>query len=593
MLAHLVGALFVCAVAIVVVAPWHIVHRHVPEWDGAGFVLVAQKIAQSFEDGLLPGLSTLYFERIWRPIIFPVVAAPFFMLASGNILIAVTLTQCACALVTGCYVYLFLRDYVGLLRATVGASFVISLAWFANYTHLYFWSEPFWIAATGGVLFHLSAALRNNTQSWHFVAAGIWLGLMMDVRPAETVALAALPIIILLLWAYRSGGASVGDLFFLALQIIAATAAVGLKFVEDSNWWVYLLLLVAALIVAIRARRFFIESPVLGFLIVAEAVTITWHLPSLQMLYGWAYGNSFGLDAKLTDQIFRGLTLLRIVGELLKYYSPAVLVALTVIAAAALAGWRRGNIGERGKRLLIVIALAAIATLPIFVLHLLSGTSDDRRVMPALFLIYVGMVALALLPGGILPRVRLLMVTILAALQISLLVASALQIWSPAVDQIQWYTGQLRGPDTTPDPNPLVVDGLVALGVHSGFVLSYSLCRLGTDSCHSSQMPIYEHMAVSTLARERRLPLFVDSLDWWDLTKPETLADQFRVRRAQYILVDTFDDSTFPEINRAHPNYIDTVAFIKFVREGFPPGFSTVGCFTTMGRPICVYAITP
>jgi hypothetical protein len=212
--------------------------------------------------------------------------------------------------------------------------------------------------------------------------------------------------------------------------------------------------------------------------------------------------------------------------------------------------------------------------------------------MPAMFLLYIGLTALALLPGGLLPRIRLLAVTFLATLQITSVLANAYKIGSPAVDRLAQYTGSLRGPETSPDPAIAMLDGLLTLGIRSGFVIAYTNCLMGTDSCNGAGMPIFEHVAVSTLALERRLPIYMHYFGM-DLSHPETLAKQIRSGGADYVLVDMFDDAAFSEVDHTHPYFQLVKAFIEFARNGFPPGFTKLNCATILRRPMCAFAVAP
>jgi hypothetical protein len=171
------------------------------------------------------------------------------------------------------------------------------------------------------------------------------------------------------------------------------------------------------------------------------------------------------------------------------------------------------------------------------------------------------------------------------------LAANGLDIKNWRIYRIEQYTGVLAPPDTRPDPNAAMIDGLLSVGVREGFVSAYSHCLLGTDSCGAAQMPIFEHAAVSLIAQERRLPIWVHYLADLDRSKPDTFARQIRERGGKYVLVDMFAASDFPEINHKHPLFQLTQDFIEFARNGFPPGFSKLGCFETLGRPMCVYVV--
>ena len=113
--------LFLGAVVFILVFPWHAVNQRLPIWDAADFVLNAQKIVERFDGGLLAGLKGVYLERGWRPIIFPALAVPFFVLSEGQILLAVGLMQFAAVWLLAAYVFGFLRTMLSPARSVAGA----------------------------------------------------------------------------------------------------------------------------------------------------------------------------------------------------------------------------------------------------------------------------------------------------------------------------------------------------------------------------------------------------------------------------------------------------------------------------------------
>src|SRR5262245_66571021 len=95
--ADLYAVLLLAALVFITIFPWHAVNQRLPFWDAANFVSTSQKIADAFDTGVLTGLRALYLERWWRPILFPTVAAPFFLLSGGQIRLSVGLAQFAFA----------------------------------------------------------------------------------------------------------------------------------------------------------------------------------------------------------------------------------------------------------------------------------------------------------------------------------------------------------------------------------------------------------------------------------------------------------------------------------------------------------------
>lgn len=587
--------LFLSSLVFVIVFPWHMANQRVPIWDGADFVLNAQNIQTSFQGGVFNGIAALYSERGWRPIMFPAFAAPFFLILSGKIIPSVATTQYVCVVILATYVFLLLRDIIGDFRALVGCGIIVSLQWLADLSNV-FYSELFWLAAASGVLYHLEIGWRRGTSS-HFILAGIWLGIMGATRPAETVVLAVLPVGALVMHGWAYGAIRKADLAFLLLQLILAAAAAWLKTLPYRQGLLShpalppAMVVWAAFLIALRARRFFIEAPLLGFIVSAEAVTLAWHLPTMRTLYIWAYDTSFGWLAKLTDQKFSGLSPFSVLRELLNFYSPTVLAVLIVGSMLTITGLRRSDLTSSRSAPMMLIVTALLMAFPVAILMSLSGTSDPRRILPAVLVLYIGLVAYSLSPIGLFPRARCVIASLLMSVQVIIVAANGFDIQSPILYRLQDYTGHLRAPVTSPEPGGAVLDGLASLGIHKGRIIAFTYCYFDYANCEQKKLPAFEPMAVSTLARERRIPIYVHFVGDLDFSTPTTLAGQIKARNFDYVLIDMFDAPV--AVNHDVPYVAHTDHFIALERSGLPSGLIDRGCFSSLGRAICVIEASP
>lgn len=577
--------LLLCAAVFIIVMPWHAVNHRLPIWDSADYVLTVQNILGRSELGFLESLKAIYLERGWRPIIFPTLAVPFFWLADGQILLGVGLTQYFTVLLLASYIYLFLRQSVSSQKALIGSLLVISVQWITDFSNV-FYSELFWLAATAGVLYHLTSALRHASLL-HFVPAGLWLGLMGALRPIETATLASFPVAALVFHGWKQGGIRSADLGLFAAQLLAAGLAVWLLAMpHKQNFIVVALLAISALVSAYGFRSFFSASPLLGFLLIAEVVALAWHLPTIRLLYLWVYDTSFGPLAKLSDQRFSGLAPWTVFWELLQRYSPK---SLSVLAFASILGaakiWRSPHDADRSKAIAIVVAALLMMT-PMLILLSISGTSDMRRIMPGMLVLTLGLVVLSLSPNGFLPRTRTVLLFLVMAIQLANVTANGLNIRTPILLKAQELAGYLRPPYTGPDPNPPVLDGILGLGIRSGRVSAYTYCYRDYANCERKGIPMFEPVALSTLAKERRLHIHVHFIGDLDFSKPETLSAQIRGRGFDYVLVDMFDSPA--AVNWEDPYVIHTKNFISLVQGRLPAGLINLGCFSTLKRPICV-----
>jgi hypothetical protein len=581
--------LLLCCLVFIVVVPWHAVNQHLPIWDSADFVLNAQNILQRMQANLLDGIEALYLARGWRPLIFPALTVPFFWMADGRILAGVGLAQYFTAILLATYLYLFFRQTLPSQRALLATLLIVSLKWVVGFTSA-FYAELFWIAAGAGVLYHLSHALLARSAA-HFVVAGCWLGLMGALRPVETVVLGTLPVVALILSEWHHGRVRLSELAWFTVQFLGVAAAVGLLALPDRGRVLAGVLLCAAvLIIGWRARRVFSDSTVLGFVVSAEAVALAWHLPTIRLLYFWAYDTSFGPLAKLTDQKFLSAPPWTIFWRLLDHYSPWILGALFV---AALVGATQRLFDARDKcvrQVGIAMIAAFLMILPMLLIMSQSGTSDMRRVMPVMLVLFSGLLVMALNPAGLLSRTRFAVVGLLAGMQFLCAAATGLNMNANLLVKAQEFTGYYRRPDLGPDPNIPVLDGALGLGISRGQIAAYTYCYRDYANCERLGVAMFEPVALSTLAQERRLPIRVHFIGDLDFSKPATLSAQIRARGFNYVLVDMFDSPA--KVNWADPYVQHTKAFVALARGPMPVGLVSRGCFPVVKRSICIIEAT-
>jgi hypothetical protein len=337
------------------------------------------------------------------------------------------------------------------------------------------------------------------------------------------------------------------------------------------------------------ARRAFVHTPILSFFVVAECVAFAWNIPSIRMLYLWAHETSFGELAQVMDQSFRGVSPLAIFFALARQYSPLPLVIVLGAALLAVAGLINSRVSPFRFTAIRVIAVAVLMLAPMLVLYAVTGTSDFRRIMPAMLLLYAGLTGVALSPEGVLPRIRTAVVLLLMVAQVATASANGLAFHTPALVKVQQFLGPLRWPATGRDPNVPVLDGIVGLGISSGNIAAYTYCYRDYNTCTQRNIPPFEPSALGTLARERHLPIGVHFAGDLDFSKPETLAAQIRTRDFQYVLVDMFDSPAV--VNTADSYTRHTERFIALERGTLPHGLTRLGCFSTANRPICVLRI--
>jgi hypothetical protein len=586
--ADLYALLLLAALVFIAIFPWHAVNQRLPIWDSADFVLTSQKIADAFNTGLITGIKALYLERGWRPIIFPTLAAPFFLLTGSQIRLSVGLTQFASSLMLVVYVYSFLRQEYSSRRALAGAVLILGMPWLVNFSQLFF-AEMFCLAATAAIIHHVSIALRRSSRL-HYILAGVWLGLMGAARPIETAIVALVPVATLLAYAVRQKIVTVADVAAFVVQLVLVAVAVGLSTQPIRHGYVILpLVLASLLVIVLRARRLWTDSPLLASLICAELIALTWHLPTIRPLYLWVQETSFGIWAQVTDQRFKDVSPLVIFSQQIQYFSSELLLTLVVLAAPSAIGmFRRGSTGVHSRALALLVT-AALMIVPMLVLYSLTGTSDVRRLMPGVLVLYLGIVTFALAPHGLLHQIRPVCVLAIAVALFTVAAGNGLGVKSNGLLRVQSVFGYLRQPYVGQDPNGPVLESLLRMGISHGNISAYTRCYRAYEECERNSLPSFEPMALSTLARERDIPLYVHYVTDLDFSKPETLSRQILIRDFQYLLVDMAELKQ--PTNEADPYARHTEEFISMERSNLPRGLIQRGCFSTLNRPMCVVEV--
>lgn len=582
--------LFLGAVVLVLVFPWHALNQRLPIWDAADFVLNSQKIVERFDGGFLAGLKGWYLERGWRPIAFPALAAPFFILSEGQILVAVGLMQFAAVWLLAAYVFGFLRTSLSPARSVAGALLIVSTQWVVDFSNV-FYSEMTWLGATAGLLFHITSAYKNHSLR-HLLAGGFWFGVMLALRPAETVMLSFIPATTLIFHEWKRGLISFREVGLFVAQLVPVSISVWLLILPVQNRGMSIgLLAVSCLIIAVAAKRVIKAKSIIVLILAAELLALAWHLPTMRSLYLWAYDTSFGPLAQLTDQKFSDLAPWYVFWELVQRYSPKVL--LLVATAAVLSAWSssKPTNDEARRSGILTIVMALLMMIPVLLMLSISGTSDMRRIMPAMLVLAIGLIALAFSPLGSFSRLRTTMLGLLLATQLVSTIANGLNISVSSLSNLREITGHLRPPYTGTDPNVPVLNGLLELGVRNGNVSAYTYCYRDYSNCERLGLPLFEPVALSTLLKASRIPINVHFIGDLDFSRPESLAKQIRDRGFNFVLVDMFDSPS--AINPNDPYVIHTEKFIGLVKAGLPDGLTNRGCFSSAKRPICLIEVVP
>lgn len=571
--------LLLFAVVVVILLPWYALNQRVPIWDEASFANTAQNILNKFANGITSGIAAEYFVRGWRPILFPVIATPFFALAHDNMLLGIGLTEWFALTLLGVYVFFLLREFLPRPHATIGTIFVITSPWLLNYGYK-FYSELFWMASTAGFVYHFTVAGRRNPRI-HFSLAGVWLGIMATIRPAESPLIAVLPFLGALIQQFRFR--LVAFIAFLAASLIASLIVWMLIVISSVDYRIWTLLIIYMALVIIFSREFFIRVPILGTAIIAEAIFLAWYAPMMKPLYSWAFEASFGPMAKLPYGRLTG-SFVVLLGKLSGEYNLALLAILVAFSAPTflksdkIAAKETAKIGALG-----VLWMSLLMGIPVLAMLFATGTADMRRVLPSILLLYVGVAGLVLVPKYRFSGIRFIILSSLTAAQFLIAANNSLALEFSPLRNAETLFGSLRSPSLKVDANTKMIRKLVSLGVTTGGVAIFSLCyRDPVVGCTKRGLPVIGPEALTAVAKQEHLGLHMAIPRDLDLSKPNTLAAQLVRRGYSLVLVDMFDKPA--EVVPADPVFGHTQYFINLIHFGLPRGLLQVAQFTLGGR---------
>jgi len=118
---------------------WLYLHSIIPIWDGAEMMSAGQKIAESYRTkSFMQILHTMYFDRGWRPLIWPLLSSPVFYVFNNQINLSILVITTISLSVFSFYCYRIARLYLNVNKSYLVTSFVILIPWIFNVSRDFF-----------------------------------------------------------------------------------------------------------------------------------------------------------------------------------------------------------------------------------------------------------------------------------------------------------------------------------------------------------------------------------------------------------------------------------------------------------------------
>jgi len=366
---------------------WHSLNNALPTSDAVTY------LSDAFEsyiniNGPVSFLHHFYFDRGWRPQMFPKFALPFLFLSHGDALFTVAVVSIIFSLIFIVYLYLLLRLKLSPALSFLGCLYIGTCAYLFNY-NLIFFSEVSYIAFIVAAFYHL---LRSDyfAQPSQGAAAGIFFGLALCIRPAEATMF--LPVILYFaltclqqkkvtaaeIWAAVNLSLTTLLLLFYITYVIGFHKGFLLPFLILIGFAIKLL----RSCLRVQKYNFFI------FILALNIVLFTYWLPSVPRLINWSIEASVGDVVKSLG--IASLPISALIGAVYDQWK-SVLLPLFVFFPLALLSKKRGNLlPSLTAPLLVSCLLMTVVTLIMFT-SVVNDGQVARRTLSIVILLCVFM----------------------------------------------------------------------------------------------------------------------------------------------------------------------------------------------------------
>lgn len=573
---------------VIITLLWHLHNQGWPNDDAADYMNIAYRQYLTFHDGsTIDGLKSLYHIRGWRPTLFPVLAVPFLLFFKGNILAATGATLVISFLVCQIYVYFIARLYLDSFRASLVAASIGTCSQIFFHS-LVLYSEIAWLAFSAGFVFHLlkSEYFRNPV---HAAASGIFCGLAALIRPAETIAMTAIPLIgVITIALNQKSFTIITSSCIIVIGVLNICLLVSSIFFNQVDYHVilsvgFLLIILQVLLIKVSKKS---EPGILGlnlFAILFTIINLFWWASSMPMLYSWIYNTTFGFLAH-TDMAVRQEGFFSVLWQIfVKHFFPngfwTALVCLPLLLPD------NKNNSHKIKQLGILTIITLGLLLPVCILYAITGTSDARRMFVGMSFLLI-LISILSLQDGPWKKIRVGGLSLLVVFNIvGLLWSSTGEVLPCRIPLLKDYYASFKS-GTKPDQNEALISRLIELGIPKNSVVA-----VYTMAIFKSRDRIYEPAALSlaalTTGSNMGIIYFVETGEYAMVIK------RLRETGVSFLLVDVYNDTE--NKNSHQPLVRFTSSLLKKMENSDvdPPGLQRMATFKIDGRDQALFRVLP
>jgi hypothetical protein len=485
------------------------------------------------------------------------------------------------------------RDAILCTLATVTFPFVCQFA-------TIFFSELSWLCFSIAWVYYLLQS-EEFSNTYHSSMAGIFLGLMLATRPAESIAISVIPIGYFVLRAFRRNVLKLRDLLLPAVVLavcigLLAGSLFMVSLTRGPIWAMTGVTIALCMSFAIRNRKSYSVAH-LSFWTCVSGISVFWWAGFIRPLYEWVHLTSFGYMSRVLgseqNPLFHSnlatprhgpASLPAIIVEIFYYYGAVQIWPMIALGVAFIA-FEKLRRQESTRAITPLIVISAGVLLPTFTLYWLSGTQDPRRAMAGITLMLVALMVAALRGPGRLANMGFALIAVLALGQIYLLAMAVFAKPIPNIAVRGWFGPPLRPPATVRDGNDVISERLAHTLAAGSRVAVYTMALFGPDH------RIYEPAALELGNVMQGGSITASYL--WDEGDYAGVIDRLTRMGYKFLLLDSWDD---PQIRQGHSPYVDfTAGMLDYLQAhgGPPPGLTLVDTFELGGRTQRVFAFTP
>lgn len=509
---------------------WHLCNHSLPNDDAANFAGTALSIVQDFEKGPVAGVASALNTRGWRPTLFPVLAVPFLLATGGDITAATAALLLLIQIALAFYLYRLARFCAaGPLTAATASSVVLTLPIVMTYSLVYF-SESAWLLASIACVYHL---LRSGPfeDPVHSFSGGLFGGLMIAIRPAESIPILFLVLAVLVTRQLQSKKLQPGQVMLTAalfsVPLLLLVLSIWASYVTRLVIWAVCFGVLIAGVLQARSR----SKALVAFSGALTAVSCFWWAGYMPHLFSWVYDTSFGRMAQVTDRR-SAAPAMEAVMNLARPYGLIQLLFLVGLAAvsivALVAERRRGRKTEGAATPVMLLLWISVLALSVFgALYVVSGTGDPRRIMVAVVLSIVCLIVIA----GSWSRIAL-------ASALGVFGVQAMFIGSVVADHPQRvFNGEIG---SIPSPHRHADGNIQAASVLPKFVPPGSNIAVYTLALFRQDARVYEPAALQVACLNQRRRYVISYL--WDSGAYAETIGRLQKARFNYLLLDSYSE---------------------------------------------------